>query len=75
MAKKRRYKRRKKAASKLNITVVSMIVFSLLLAVLIYTKSGVIGLKLSEILRRSNGCNAIYTSYWYICNRNKTCSR
>lgn len=75
MAKKRRYKRRKNAASKSNITVVSLIAASLLLAVLIYTKSGVIGLKLNEMLRRNNGSNAIYTSYWYFCNSNKTCCR
>lgn len=73
MAKKRRYKKRKKTASKLDLTVVSLIVFSILLAVLIYTKSGVIGIKLSEILRRYNGNNAIYTSYWNFCYCNKTC--
>ena len=48
MAKKRRYKKRKKAASKLDLTVVSLIVFSILLAVLIYTKSGIIGIKLKD---------------------------
>lgn len=47
--KKRRYKKRK-TASKLDLAVVILIVFSILLAVLIYTKSGVIGLKLNEIL-------------------------
>lgn len=67
MAKKRRYKKRKKTASKLDLTVVSLIVFSILLAVLIYTKSGVIGIKLSEILRRYNGSYAICTSYWNFC--------
>ena len=50
MAKKRKYKKRKKAASKLDLAVVSLIVFSILFAVLIYTKSGVIGVKLNEIL-------------------------
>ena len=48
MAKKKRYKRAK--ASKMDITVVALIILSILLAVLIYTKSGVIGLKLNEIL-------------------------
>lgn len=62
MAKKKRYKKRKKSASKLDIAVVSLIVFSILLAVLIYTKSGVIGVKLNEILRRNNGSYAICTS-------------
>jgi hypothetical protein len=47
--KKRRYKKRN-TASKLDVAVVGLIVFSILLAVLIYTKSGVIGLKLNEIL-------------------------
>lgn len=50
MAKKRRYKKSKNKASKADITVVVLIILSILLAVLIYTKSGVIGLKLNEIL-------------------------
>ena len=50
MAKKRRYKKKKNVASKADITVVVLIILSILLAVLIYTKSGVIGLKLNEIL-------------------------
>ena len=50
MARKRRYKKSKKTASKLDLVVVSIIMLSILLAVLIYTKSGVIGAKLNEIL-------------------------
>ncbi len=50
MARKRRYKKSKKTASKLDLVVVSIIMLSILLAVLIYTKSGVIGVKLNEIL-------------------------
>ena len=50
MAKKRRYKKRKKQTSQLDITIVGLIIFSILLAVLIYTKSGIIGSKLNEIL-------------------------
>ena len=50
MAKKRRYKKRKKTASRLDVAVVTLIVLSILLAVLIYTKSGTIGIKLNEIL-------------------------
>lgn len=50
MAKKRRYKKKKKTASKLDVTVIALIAASVLLAVLIYTKSGVIGSKLNEIL-------------------------
>ncbi len=68
MPKKRRYKKRKKTTSKLDIAVITLIVFSILLAVLIYTKSGIIGLKLNQILRRINGNYAIYTSSWNICN-------
>ncbi len=49
MSKKRRYKKRNKA-SKIDVTVVSLIILSILLAVLIYTKSGIIGVKLNEIL-------------------------
>ena len=49
MAKKKRYKK-KNRASKADVTVVTLIILSILLAVLIYTKSGVIGLKLNEIL-------------------------
>ena len=50
MAKKRRYKKSKKTASKLDLVVVTIIMLSILLAVLIYTKSGVVGVKLNEIL-------------------------
>lgn len=50
MAKKKRYKKKKNRASKADVTVVSLIILSILLAVLIYTKSGVIGAKLNEIL-------------------------
>ena len=50
MAKKRRYKKKRSTASKADMTVVVMIIISILLAVLIYTKSGVIGVKLNEIL-------------------------
>ena len=46
MAKKRRrYKKSKKTASKLDLAVISIIMLSILLAVLIYTKSGVEGVK------------------------------
>lgn len=67
MAKKRRYKKRKKTASKIDVTIITLIVVSILLAVLIYTKSGVVGLKLSQILRRNDGDYAICTSNWYVC--------
>ena len=50
MAKKRRYKKNKKTASKLDLAIVIIIMLSLLLGVLIYTKSGVVGAKLNEIL-------------------------
>lgn len=53
---KRKYKKRKntrttkKRASKIDLTIVALIIFSILLAVLIYGKSGVVGIKLNEIL-------------------------
>ena len=50
MAQKRRYKKSKKKASKLDLAVVIIIMLSILLGVLIYTKSGIIGIKLHEIL-------------------------
>ena len=50
MAKKRRYKKRPKQKSKLDLVIVSLIVFSILLGVLIFNKSGVVGIKLNEIL-------------------------
>lgn len=49
---KRKYKKRKttkKRASNIDLAVVGLIVLSVLLAVLIYGESGVIGIKLSEI--------------------------
>ncbi len=50
MAKKKRYSKKRKTASKIDVTIIALIVLSILVAVLIYTKSGVIGLKLNEIL-------------------------
>ena len=50
MAKKRRYKKKKKTVSNIDLAVVMLIILSILLAVLIYTKSGLIGLKLNEVL-------------------------
>ena len=53
---KRKYKKRKtkrttkKRASNIDLTIVALIILSILLAVLIYGKSGVIGIKLNEIL-------------------------
>ena len=46
---KRRYKRRN-TATKSDVAIVGLMVLSILLAVLIYTKSGVVGLKLNEVL-------------------------
>lgn len=73
MAKKRRYKKRKKTASRLDIAVVTLIVLSLLLAVLIYTKSGTVGLKLNEILRGNDGNYAIHFADRNLCYSDKTC--
>lgn len=50
MAKRKTSKRKRKTASKIDLAVVGLIIFSILLAVLIYTKSGVVGIKLNEIL-------------------------
>ena len=53
---KKKYKKRKttkatkKTASNIDLTIVALIILSILLCVLIYGKSGVIGIKLNEIL-------------------------
>ncbi len=50
---KRKYKKKKtskKRASNIDLAVVALIILSVLLMVLIYGKSGVIGIKLNEIL-------------------------
>lgn len=65
--KKRRYKKRKKA-DRIDVQIITLIVLSILMAVLIYTKSGVIGAKLNEILRWANGNNAIRITTWNVCN-------
>lgn len=49
-----RGRRKKEISSNLDFQVVSLIVLSILLAILIYTKSGYIGETLSPILRRTN---------------------
>lgn len=48
--KKRKTTRTKKRASGIDLTIVTLIILSILLAVLIYGKSGVVGIKLNEIL-------------------------
>ena len=53
MAKRNSKKRKapaKKRASNIDLTIVGLIILSILLCVLIYGKSGVIGVKLNEIL-------------------------
>lgn len=50
MAKKGKKYKKKKTASKIDITIIVLIVLSILTAVLIYTKSGVMGQKLNEVL-------------------------
>lgn len=54
-----RGRRKKEISSNLDFQVVSLIILSVLLAILIYTKSGYIGETLSPILRRtySDGLN------------------
>ena len=49
MAKKKRRYKKKKTTSKLDIAVVTLILLSVLLGVLIYTKSGIIGVELNQI--------------------------
>ena len=49
MAKKRKYTKKSKQKEKINIKIVGMIIFSVLLAVLIYTNSGSLGQKLNEV--------------------------
>ena len=50
MAKKKKVYKKRKKASKVDVAIIVLMVLSILLAVLIYIKSGVIGLKLNEIL-------------------------
>ena len=46
---KRKYKKRKKSNDTLNIKIVGVIVFSILLAILLYANSGALGEKLNMI--------------------------
>ena len=51
MAQKRKYKRRKKSANNdINIKVIGLIIFSVLLAILLFMNSGSLGAKLNEVL-------------------------
>ncbi len=50
MAKKRKYTKRAKQDERLNFKIVGTIIFSVLLAVLLYANSGTLGEKLNEIL-------------------------
>ena len=47
---RKRTNKRKKTASKVDLVVGALIVFSILLTFLIYTKSGIVGVKLTEFL-------------------------
>ena len=49
MAARKKYKRRKKASSQIDLKIIGTIVFSVLFAVLLYTNSGVLGEKLNEV--------------------------
>lgn len=60
----RRRKSKKNLKSNIELQVVSLIILSILLAILIYTKSGYIGENLSPILRRINRMDKIYYSIW-----------
>ena len=54
---KRKYKKRKatkKRASKIDLTIVGLLILSILLGVLIYGKSGVVGIKLNVIESKSS---------------------
>ena len=50
MAQKRKYRRRKRKNDEMNAKVIGIIVFSVLLAILLFTNSGTLGSKLNEIL-------------------------
>lgn len=50
MAKKKKRNKKKNTATKKDLTIVILIILSILLGVLIYAKSGFIGIKLNEIL-------------------------
>ena len=49
MAARKKYKRRKKVSSQIDLKIIGTIVFSVLFAVLLYTNSGVLGEKLNEV--------------------------
>ena len=59
MAKKKRRYKKKKTTSKLDIAVVTLILLSVLLGVLIYTKSGIIGVELNHVFGGIIGRNNI----------------
>ena len=69
-------KRRRKATKNYNkeIQVVILIVISIILAVLIYSKSAYIGENLSPFLGRNNRLDKIYSTIWYTCNGNTNSS-
>ena len=68
-SKKKTNSRAKKRASNIDLAIVALIILSILLCVLIYGKSGIIGIKLNEIL---GGMMGIIKYILPICNRNKT---
>ena len=57
------------------IQVVILIVISIVLGVLIYSKTGYIGENLSPFLRWNNRLGKIYCANWYICYGSADSSR
>lgn len=56
---------KKNLTSNIEFQVVSLIIISILLAILIYTKSGYIGENLSPLLRWTYWLDKIYYTFWY----------
>lgn len=68
--KKKTNKKQKKEASNMDLAVVAIIILSILLCVLIYGNSGIVGVKLRNI-RWNDGNYKIHSTNWDIFNRNK----
>ena len=65
-----RRSKQKQKTTKIDIQVVLLIVISIILGILIYTKSGTIGENLTPFLRWFNRMGKIYPTTWNISNCN-----
>lgn len=68
--KKRRYKRRNKKTANIDVVIIATIVVNIIVAILLYAKSGYVGNLLSDVLRWHDGATKICFTFRRLYSRN-----